>query len=251
LNNGNSGTESDFLDSLQGPVGPQGDQGIQGQPGESPEIIAGDNIVITSSPEGTITISATAGSAGSFSNIFYKKGSFFVGDVGAAGLLDFSSLGSLLPSYDDQTDIDVYLNGQLLLAGTGKDYAVVSTTSLQLFSQLHPDDEIVVRIATTETTFEAGAGISITTSPSGIVTISSTSELQDMVWNERLTGVADGINPVFHLLSVPASPDSIMIFLNGLLQEQGPEADFTLSGDEVTMLIPPPTGSKLTATYSK
>jgi hypothetical protein len=251
LNNGNSGTESDFLNSLQGPPGPQGEQGPAGLPGEVPEIVAGDNITITTSPEGAITISSAAGSAGAVSGVFYKKGTFAVSDIGADGILDFSSLGSLLPGYDEQTDVDIYLNGQLLLAGAGRDYCTLSATSLQFFSQLHPDDNIVVRIATAETAFEAGAGISISTSAGGVVTISSTSEVQDIIWNERLTGEVDGDNSVFYLSSVPSAPDTIMIFLNGLLQEQGPAADFTLSENAVTMFSPPQVGSKLTATYSK
>lgn len=251
INNGNSGTEEDFLESLQGPPGPQGEQGIQGPPGEPTEIIAGDNIVITTSPEGAITISSTAGSDGAFSNIFYEKGLFAGTDVQPDGTLDFSSIGSLLVGYDEQTDIDVYLNGQLLLVGADRDYVVTSLTTIQFPSVMHPDDDIVVRIAVTETTFQAGPGISISTSSGGVVTISSTSEVQDLVWNERLTGATDGINTNFSLAYTPASPDAIMVFLNGVLQEQGAGADFTLAGNTVTMSLSPPPESKLTATYSK
>ncbi len=251
INNGNSGTEEDFLESLQGPPGPQGEQGPQGPQGEPAEIIAGDNIVITTSPEGAITISSTAGSDGAFSNIFYEKGLFPGASVQPDGTLDFSSLGSLLVGYDEQADIDVYLNGQLLLAGSDKDYIVSSLTTIQFPTVIHPDDDIVVRIAVTETTFQAGPGINISASSGGVVTISSTSEVQDLIWNERLTGVTDGINSSFSLAYTPATPDSIMVFLNGVLQEQGASADFILTGNTITMSQPPPHACKLTATYSK
>lgn len=257
INNGNSGTEEDFLDSLIGPQGPTGEQGTpgeqgpQGPPGEPAEIIAGDNIVITTSPEGAITISSTAGSDGAFSNIFYEKGLFPGTSVQPDGTLDFSSLGSLLVGYDEQADIDVYLNGQLLLAGSDKDYIVSSLTTIQFPTVIHPDDDIVVRIAVTETTFQAGPGINISASSGGVVTISSTSEVQDLIWNERLSGVTDGINSSFSLAYTPATPDSIMVFLNGVLQEQGASADFILTGNTITMSQPPPHACKLTATYSK
>lgn len=251
INSGNSGTEEDFLDSLVGPPGPQGEQGPQGPPGEPTDIIAGDNIVITTSPEGAITISSTAGSDGAFSNIFYEKGLFPGTSVQPDGTLDFSSLGSLLVGYDEQADIDVYLNGQLLLVGSDKDYIVSSLTTIQFPTVIHPDDDIVVRIAVTETTFQAGPGINISASSGGVVTISSTSEVQDLIWNERLAGVTDGINSSFSLAYTPATPDSIMVFLNGVLQEQGASADFILTGNTITMSQPPPHACKLTATYSK
>jgi len=233
----------------QGPPGPKGDKGEQGDPGISPNIIAGDNIEIETAPNGDITISSTAGTGGSVNNIFYKKGTFLGSDVTQQGILDFSSAGQLLENFDAETDIDVYLNGQLLLVGGSKDYSVVSRTALQFVSQPYVEDDIVVKIATTQTTYQAGSGINISTSSGGVVTISSTSEVNDLVWNERLSGLINGVNSTFSLQYQPASPDALMVFLNGVLQESG--VDFTLNGSTVEMVEPPPPGGKITATYSK
>lgn len=260
LSNGNIGTEEDFLQSLQGLQGPKGDKGDQGDVGPIgpigpvgplPNLIAGNNIEIVTSPEGEVTISSIATTNGTLNNIFYKKGYFSGSEVAVNGVLDFSVLGSLLTNYDENTDIDVYLNGQLLLFGSGKDYIVPSQTSIQFQSLPRSDDDILIRIASAETTYEAGTGISIVTSPSGVVTISSTTEVNDLIWNERLSGPSDGINVIFQLAHTPKTPDAIMVFLNGALQEQGTTADFVLSGNTVTMSQPPPPESKLTATYSK
>jgi len=232
-----------------GPIGPQGPKGDAGPEGPLPNLVAGNNISIVTSPEGEVTISSTAGSAGSISNIFYKKGSFLGSDVSPEGVLDFSSLGSLLDNFDPETDLDIYLNGQLLLPGIEKDFTVLSTTTVQFLSQFHPNDDLVVRVATTETTYEAGPGINISTNSDGVVTISSTSEINDIVWNERLTGLVDGVNSTFSLQYQPATPDALMVFLNGVLQEPG--VDFILTGATVQMDEPPQAGGKITATYSK
>jgi hypothetical protein len=245
INEGNSGSQQDFLDSLVGPQGPEG------RSGDVPELIAGENIVITTSPEGSVTISSTAGTSGAFNNIFYKKGSLKGSDQDADGVIDFSSIGSLMSGFDVNTDIDVYLNGQLLLPGTDKDFEVPSITTIRLPYQLNHDDDVVIRIATAETTFVAGTGISISSSPSGEITINNSSQVQSIVWNERLSGDIDGVNNIFTLTFTPSDTDSIMVFLNGVLLEAGADADFTISGSTVTMLIPPTHGSKVTATYSK
>lgn len=64
LDQGNTGSEQDFLDSLEGPQGPQGVQGIQGEQGPAGTVppglnlVAGDNISITPSGS-TVTIGVT------------------------------------------------------------------------------------------------------------------------------------------------------------------------------------------------
>lgn len=249
----NTGSEEDFLNSLKGDIGaqgPKGDKGDQGLPGETPNLIAGNNITITPQ-DGSLVISSTAGSNGSVSNVFYKKGQFLGLNIDEQGILDFSSVGELIEGFDPITDIDVYLNGQLLTLGEVTDYTVPTRTTIQFGPIEYFDTDIIsIKLATTNTTYEAGPGISISTSAGGVVTISNTSEVQDLVWNERLTGNVDGINTQFEMQYIPSSPDTLMIFLNGVLQEPGGE-DFNLSGKIVTMNSPPMVGSKITATYSK
>jgi hypothetical protein len=246
---GEQGSKGDKGDA--GDTGPQGPKGDQGEPGVTPNIIAGANITIDTAPNGDLTISSTAGTSGAVSNVFHKKGQFLGSDIDESGILDFSSLGSLLEDYDPQTDIDIYFNGQLLIEGSQRDYTVPTSTTVQFETLEYIDSDIfTLKLAVTETTYEAGPGISISSSSGGVVTISSTSEINDIVWNERLSGDVDGINSAFELAYEPSTPDAIMIFLNGSLQESGGE-DFVLTGKIVTMNFPPPPGSKITATYSK
>ena len=243
----NSGSEQDFLNSIKGE---KGDLGPQGPAGPSPNLVAGNNITITPQ-NGSLVISSTAGSNGSLSNILYKKGQFFGSSLNEQKILDFSSVGSLIEGFDPLTDVDVYFNGQLLTAGDEKDYTVPTRTTIQFGTLDYVDTDIfTVKLATSETTYEAGSGINISTSSGGVVTISSTSEVQDLVWNERLTGDVDGVNTQFELQYAPSTPDALMIFMNGVLQESGGE-DFILSNKTITMNFPPPVGSKITATYSK
>jgi len=233
-----------------GPKGDTGEQGPKGDPGDTPNIVAGTNIEIETAPNGDIVISSTAGTNGAVSNVFYKKEHFYGSDISSQGILDFSSAGSLLEGFDPLTDIDVYFNGQLLTVGELRDYTVPTRTTIQFGTLEYIDTDIfTVRLATSETTYEAGSGISISTSSGGVVTISSTSEINDIVWNERLSGVIDGVNSTFTLQYQPSTPDSLMVFLNGVLQE--PEVDFTLTGSTIEMENPPQIGGKITATYSK
>ena len=73
-----------------------------------------------------------------------------------------------------------------------------------------------------------------------------------LVWNEKLTGVTDGVNTVFTLLYQPVTSDKLMLFSNGVLQEQdGVNSDFQISSSTVTFAIPPEYGTKIIATYLK
>jgi hypothetical protein len=234
----------------QGIQGPQGLQGAQGIQGESPQLIAGDNITIEETPEGALIISSEV-SGGAFDGVNYEKGNFQGADLDPNRILDFSSIGSLVNGYDETRDIDVYLNGQLLIAGEDRDFKVLTSTTLQFTNFLEPLDEIIVRISTVETTFVAGDGITLSSNGSGQITVSSTSTVQNIQWNERLTGAVDGSNTQFELLYAPTSPDSIMVFLNGVCLESGSGEDFTILGKIVTLSVPPQIGSKVTATYSR
>jgi hypothetical protein len=254
LSEGNSGTQAEFLNSLIGPQGPQG---------EAPNLIAGDNIVIEETPEGIVISSTATGTGGAINEIFYQKGELKGAIQNSLGVIDFSSIGSLLPGYDPDSDIDVYLNGRLLTQGVPPGYIpglpllnpffeVLSSTTLKIPYQLNPTDDLVVRIATAKTSFVAGSGISVSSNPvNGQVTISSTSTVQNIQWNERLVGAIDGTNTQFELQYTPTSPESIMVFLNGVCLERGAGEDFLISGKIVTLSTPPQIGSKVTATYSR
>jgi len=91
-------------------------------------------------------------------------------------------------------------------------------------------------------------GMIISTGSNGQILFSVTSGIQ---WNEKLTGESNGINSDFSLVYYPSSIEALMVFVNGILQEEGMTADFTLSGNIVSFSEPPRVGSKIVATYSR
>ena len=91
-------------------------------------------------------------------------------------------------------------------------------------------------------------GLTISTGSNGQIVFSATSGIR---WNEKLTGEANGINSDFSLAYYPSSAEALMVFVNGVLQEEGVTADFTLSGSTISFSEPPRVGSKIVATYSK
>ena len=71
-----------------------------------------------------------------------------------------------------------------------------------------------------------------------------------MEWMETVSGVSDGTNKTFFLNNTPSPQNSLMLYVNGVLQTQSSGKDYTLeSGSIVQMRIPPLTGSVLVATY--
>lgn len=100
----------------------------------------------------------------------------------------------------------------------------------------------------------AGSGISIVSQSNGPVTISFVTPpgrdfAPTMVWNEKI-GIADGINRSFNLAYTPSDSSSLMIFANGVLQEQDSSiADFQIIGSTVTFTAIPELGTKIIATY--
>jgi hypothetical protein len=105
----------------------------------------------------------------------------------------------------------------------------------------------------------AGQNIAISTGSNGQITISSTTDPSppppspqniNIVWMETPSGDADGINMVFELASSPSPANSLMFFVNGVLQKQGDNYDYTLNDNVVALLNAPNNGSNLTATYT-
>ena len=94
--------------------------------------------------------------------------------------------------------------------------------------------------------FAAGEGIQLISAPDGQITISTS-----LVWNEKLTNEANGIDVTYSLNNIPSSPTSLMVFVNGVLQEAGENEDFVIDDNVITFSFAPPSGSKITATYSK
>ena len=63
------------------------------------------------------------------------------------------------------------------------------------------------------------------------------------------SGAVNGVNTVFVLPDAPSPPESLQLFRNGILQDQG--TDYTLAGDTITFSATAPlTGDSLRAWYT-
>lgn len=106
----------------------------------------------------------------------------------------------------------------------------------------------------------AGDNVTIVTGSNGQITISAagsggsghgstTSNIQ-MSWMETPAGVIDGLNSDFTLAYAPSPPNALMLYVNGVLQSQGLDKDFTLSSNTVSLIETPSVGDQVIATYS-
>lgn len=98
----------------------------------------------------------------------------------------------------------------------------------------------------------AGPGVTITDGGAGgdlIVSVTSVTTGSTVQWMERPSGLADGSNMTFNLTRSPVPGAALMFYVNGLLQEQGSDSDYTLSGSVISMLYPYRSGSNIRATY--
>jgi len=173
---------------------------------------------------------------GSSKDIIDRRVAVFGGDVVISGSLRVEG-GELAGSFDFDCDF-LELTGSLDVQGAGQFTEGVATS------------EITTTFG--DPFFVAGSGITLSSDAStGQITITSNSSVQNIEWNEKLMGTADGTNSVFMTAYTPTSSTTIMVFLNGVLQEVGDAADFTISGNSVTFSVPPPPDSKVVATYSK
>lgn len=71
-----------------------------------------------------------------------------------------------------------------------------------------------------------------------------------IAWNEVPTGLIDGTNAVFGLAHLPETPDTLMLFLNGMLQRRGAGADYEIAEQSITFTQAPTAGDLLTITYA-
>lgn len=105
----------------------------------------------------------------------------------------------------------------------------------------------------------AGDNVTITTGSNGSITISATGlgapppavrTQTQMSWMESPGGAVDGVNNVFTVANAPSPANSLMFFVNGVLQKPGAQYDYTIVSTTVTLAVPPEEGSNLVATYA-
>jgi len=122
--------------------------------------------------------------------------------------------------------LSLYMNGQLLEYGASNDYVLSSSTIT--------------------TNFIPGRGKLLATYP-----YIDTSIVQSYFeWNETVSGSIDGVNTAFSIAYPPSPPESLSLFFNGILMEQGVLNDYILTGSSITMNFAPNRG-KLKATYQR
>ncbi len=118
----------------------------------------------------------------------------------------------------------LYLNGVLIEEGTGTDYHINGSTiifdnpllpGMKLHCTYHYSELIPVKI---------------------------------FVDKEIPLGLVDNINPTFSLTHTPIE-NSEHLYLNGVLQESGPTADYTISGSTIVFADPPKDYMKMNCTY--
>jgi hypothetical protein len=63
------------------------------------------------------------------------------------------------------------------------------------------------------------------------------------------SGSINGSNTTFTLSPTPTTSSNVVVYLNGVMQQQGSGNDYTISGATITYLTAPPTGSKMLATW--
>lgn len=191
--------------------------GVIGSIPPSARLLSGSGITITDGgPGGTLTLTAVGGGGsgtpgGNDTEIQFNDGGFFGGDPN----FTFDKVTNTLTVEN--------LSGSLTKLSDGSSYLV------------------------------AGNNISISTGSNGQITISSTATATLITytsWMEVPSGEADGTNSAFTLTYNPTPVNALMFFVNGVLQRQGVGHDYILSGNTITSLYAPNSGSNLTATYT-
>lgn len=189
-------------------------------------LVAGSGIQITSGSSGAVTITSyVTGTAGgtitSVSPGLGLTGGGSIGDVSLA--IDDSLVATVSGStFTGVVKFNSGISGSLTSLTDGSPYLL------------------------------AGQNVAVATNPNGSITISSTATGANTVtltkWMEFPAGDIDGMNMVFTLSSVPSPSDSLMLYVNGVLQNSF-GGDYLLSSNSIVMNYAPIEGSSILATY--
>ena len=244
-------------------------------------IEAGNNITIVTGSN-TITISAAGVDAitGRGKETYFVTSSHLSPNSFSIGNSDLSEV------FYDKDKIDVLYNGTLIHSGTqsqindgSRDYTVTSSDSIAFSFDLHEDDiiDVIVSIIdssqssggvfdpgasyfvlnataslSNERVIDIGTGLKFTDNGAGG---NYTIEVEkEMVFNDLLSGVADGQNTLFSLSNTPFASNEITIFVNGMMQmppDKISYQDYSITGSNVyfTTASTPPEGSWVMANY--
>lgn len=183
-------------------------------------LIAGDNITIVSSSNGSITINSTV------SVPSREKQTYDVSAVVSSGSAFSTSNSTFSDAGYDPNAIDIFLNGQLLMSGTDSqvglsqaDYFLFSDTELKFGFDLNVDDIVNVVMTPTGSSGSGGSGGSGTTYTAGTGLI--------------LNGTEFSIDD-----SVVTTLTSSAVFTNGLsgsLTHLADGSSYLVAGDNITI----------------
>lgn len=189
-------------------------------PAASRKLAAGTGIsIVDGGAGGNITISATGGGGSSTQTMWMEIPSGSNDGVNA----DFTL--SQTPS--PLSALMLYVNGVLMMQGTGSDYTVESSNTVHLLVQYRSGSNILA----TYPYVVAGMTPSVS-------------------WMEIPSGSVDGLNTDFTLAHTPSPLSSLMFYVNGILQMQGSSSDYYISGSTtIKMTYACRSGSNLLATY--
>lgn len=243
-------------------------------------LTAGENIEIQESGNEVI-ISSTGISLVNGRN----KSSYFITSSHASGNPLITQNSNFNSVTFDNSKIDVIYNGSLIHSGTQqdvsdgtRDYALASSGSIIFGFDLFQDDiiDVIINIVggipdqekpdnyasylvlnatsslANERVINIGTGLKFNDAGAGG---NYTIEIEkEMVFNDVLSGDADGTNTHFILSNTPFSTSKISVFLNGMLQVP-PDLleyqDYSVTGSSVyfTTASTPPAGSWIMANY--
>lgn len=141
------------------------------------------------------------------------------------GLIDEINTEFLLNNVPEVTTEYVFLNGLLQEYGPDSDYTIVGDKLLFNYPPMI-NSKLVVSYKTSQYV-----------------------ESSYRVDREKPIGLLDEINKDFIIENIPNN-NSESVFLNGLLQEAGPNGDYTIVGNKIVFNYPPMLNSKLVISYT-
>jgi hypothetical protein len=255
-------------------------------------LVAGTNVTISSASNGQVTINASGGGAsgtvaGSDTQVQFNDNGAF----GASSAFTFTGTEIKLHATKPKIQLQRALNGQdsdieflgaaghvgarLRFSGSASNDLVFST-----FTSSTLKERLRIRSNTTDVAIEATGSLKVTQGISGSLTqlddgssylisgnsISITSQSNgsvlisapNFVFNELMSGVANGTNTKFTLSKTPTANKNVSVFVNGQLQTPAtditgaPFQDYSVTGSVVffTTASMPPEGSIMMANYT-